>query len=62
MLLSIAADERAALQFEDLASALDAGLPLASLGADPGAGERALHGALQRRGVRLTPTEDAVLL
>lgn len=62
MLLSIAADERAALQFDDLASALDAGLPLASLGGDPAAGDRAVHAALRTRGVTLTPTEDAVLL
>lgn len=62
MLLSIAADERAALQFEDVASALDAGLPLAAIGGDAKAGDRAVHAALQARGVRLTPTEDAVLL
>jgi type II secretory pathway component PulF len=54
--------ERAAMQFDDLASALDAGLTLPSLGGDPAAGERVLHGILGRRGVVLTPTEDAVLL
>jgi len=62
MLLSIAADERAALQFADIASSLDAGLPLPALGADPNAGDRAVHAAMQKRGVRLTTTEDAVLL
>lgn len=62
MLLSIRADERAALVFEDLASALDAGLPLQSIGGDPAAGERTLHGILTRRQVRLSTTEDAVLL
>lgn len=61
MLLSIAADERAALQFADLASALDAGMPLPALGGDAAAGDRALHAALRARGVRLSPTEDAVL-
>jgi type II secretory pathway component PulF len=62
MLLSIAADERAELHFADLASALDAGLPIAALGGDPAAGDRALHAAMARRGVRLLPTEDVVLL
>ncbi len=62
MLLSIAADERAALHFDDLASALDAGLPLHALGADAKAGERVVHDALQKRGVKLSATEDAVLL
>jgi general secretion pathway protein F len=62
MLFSIAADERAALQFDDLASALDAGLPLANLGGDPAAGERAVHSALAGRGVHLDAAEDAVLV
>lgn len=61
-MFSIAADERAAMQFEDLASALDAGLPLATVGGDPAAGDRAVHSALRARGVTLTPTEDLVLL
>lgn len=61
MLLSIAADERAEMHFADLASALDAGLPIAALGGDPQAGDRALHAALRRRGVQPTPTEDVVL-
>jgi type II secretory pathway component PulF len=61
MLFSIAADDRAALQFEDFVSSLDAGLPLATIGADPARGERAIHDALTRRGVKLSPTEDAVL-
>lgn len=61
MLLSIAADEHAAMVFEDLASALDAGLPLASLGGDPAAGDRVLHELAAARGVRLSPTEATVL-
>ncbi len=61
MFWTIAADERAALQFEDLASALDAGLPLATLGGDPAAGDQVVHGILQRRRVRLDATESAVL-
>ena len=61
MLFSIGADERAALQFDDLASAIDAGLPIAGLGADVAAGERALHSAVTGRGIALTVIEDAVL-
>jgi type II secretory pathway component PulF len=61
MLLSIGADEAAAVQFEDLASALDAGLPLASLGADPAAGDDALATALRQRRVKLTDQERLVL-
>lgn len=62
MLWSIATDERAALHFDDLASAFDAGLPLHGLGGDAKAGDRVLHDILKQRGVRLSPTEDAVLL
>jgi type II secretory pathway component PulF len=61
MLLSIAADERAALQFDDLASALDAGLPLPALGGDPALGDRVLHQILRARGVKLRANEDLVL-
>src|SRR5262245_179575 len=62
MLWSIAADERAALHFDDLASAFDAGLPLHSVGGDAKVGDRVLHDILTKRGVVLSPTEDAVLL
>jgi type II secretory pathway component PulF len=62
MFPSIAANERAELCFQDLASALDAGLPLAAIGGAPAAGDRALHAAVQARGVQLTPTEDVVLM
>lgn len=61
-MLGIAAHERAALQFEDLASAMDAGLPVSSLGGDPAHGDRVVHGILRRRGVALSAMEDAVLL
>jgi len=61
MLQSIATDERAALCFTDVASALDAGLPLAAIGGDPAAGDRAVHAALAGRGVTLTATEDLAL-
>ena len=47
MLFSIAADERASLQFEDVASALDAGLPITAIGGDPSAGDRVVHTALK---------------
>ena len=60
-MLSIAADERAALQFDELASMLDAGLPLPELGGRGADGERVVHEILQRRGVRLSPSDDAVL-
>lgn len=61
-MLTIAADERAALQFEDVASALDAGLPLSALGVDGGHGEAALPEAMRQRGVSLSVTEHQVLL
>lgn len=61
-MLSIRANERAALHFEDLASALDAGLPLGVLGDAGAVDERAVHTILRQRGVALTPTEDIVLL
>ena len=60
-MLSPAADDHAAVVFDDLASALDAGLPLESVGGDPAAGDRVLHAAARARGVRLTETEDTVL-
>lgn len=61
-MLAIGAHEAAALQFDDLASALEAGLPIAALGGDAAAGERVVHGILRQRRVRLTPTEDPVLV
>jgi type II secretory pathway component PulF len=61
-MFGIAAHERAALQFDDLASALDAGLPLSAFGGEPTLGDRVLHGILQRRGVRLSATEDSVMM
>lgn len=61
-MLAIGAHEAAALQFDDVASALEAGLPLTALGGDATAGERVVHDILRQRRVRLTPTEDIVLL
>jgi type II secretory pathway component PulF len=61
-MLSIGADERAVLVFDDLASALDAGLPPESLGGVVADGDRVLLGIAKRRGVRLTPTEETVLV
>lgn len=61
-MLSIAANERAALHFDDLASAFDAGLPLQAQGARPGSDERVVHHMLRDRGVQLSATEDTVLL
>ena len=61
-MLAIGAHEAAALQFDDLASALEAGLPIAALGGDAAAGDRVVHGILRQRHVRLTPTEDTVLV
>lgn len=60
-MLWIGAHEAAALQFEDVASALEAGLPLQTLGGDPAAGDRVLHHLLARRRISLTPTEATVL-
>jgi len=54
-------DDRAALEFEDLASQLDAGLSPLQLGGDPATGEQMVHGILARRRVELDPTEAAVL-
>lgn len=61
-MLSIAADERAALQFDEVASMLDAGLPLGSIGGGGEHGDRAVHAILSQRGVKLTPSDDTVLL
>lgn len=61
MLLTVTADERAAMQFDELASSLDAGLSIESLGGDPEAGDRMVHMLLAKRGVRLSATEDSVL-
>lgn len=62
-MFSIAADERAALQFDDLASLLDAGLGLDSIGGDGGShGERVVLELLRQRGVKLLPSDETVLL
>lgn len=61
-MLSIGADERAALQLDDMASTLDAGLPLEAIGVRGSDGDRAVHAALKQHGVELSPSEDAVLL
>ena len=58
MMLSYRADEHAALVFDDLASALDAGLPLESLGGDPALGDQVLIDLARRRGVTLRSTEE----
>ncbi len=54
-------DEHAAQQFEDIASALDAGLPVQAIDGDPTLGDAVLHSILQQRRVALTTTESAVL-
>lgn len=54
-------DERAALQMDDLASALDAGLPLPTLGGDVTAGDGVLQSVLEHRRISLSATEIAVL-
>ena len=53
--------EHAALQMDDVASGLDAGLPLAMLGGDDRDGEQVLAGLLQRRDVLLSGVETAAL-
>ncbi len=59
---SIRADEHAAMQLLDVASALDAGLPLQSLGAVDPKDERAIVEVLRRRGVILSPDEETVVI
>jgi general secretion pathway protein F len=55
-------DERAALQFEDLASAFDAGLNPASMGGNAALGERMLPDMLAGRGVAIDSAEGAIFL
>lgn len=55
------ADDRAALQFEDLASLLDAGLLPSELGKGGAHGDDVLQALLAERGVKLTRSEDAML-
>ena len=47
--------------FTDLASAIDAGLPLESIGGDPRAGERVLADLCVNRGVQLLAAERLAL-
>jgi type II secretory pathway component PulF len=54
-------DERAALLLDDLASALDAGLPPDQIGAQTALGDHAFADLLQRRGVALSTTEQRIL-
>ncbi|MGC6486451.1 MAG: hypothetical protein ACON4Z_02315, partial [Planctomycetota bacterium] len=56
------ADEQAALVFADVASALDAGLPLGSIGGEAADGDDVLVQLCQRRGVQLRPTERLALV
>ena len=55
------ADEQAAIVFADVASSLDAALPIESLGGDPHAGDEVLFGLCEGRGVRLRPAEQLAL-
>lgn len=61
MMLSYRADERAAMAFQDLASALDAGLPLESIGGNPQLGDHVLVDLCWQRGIQLRPTEKLAL-
>lgn len=54
-------DEQAALVFDDLASALDAGLPLESLGGNPALGDHVLLDLCWQRGIELAPAEKIAL-
>ncbi|MFT4513405.1 MAG: type II secretory pathway component PulF [Planctomycetota bacterium] len=56
-----ASDEKAALAFDDMASALDAGLPLESLGGNAALGDQVLLDMSWQRGIKLKPTEKTVL-
>ncbi|MEQ1630899.1 MAG: type II secretion system F family protein [Planctomycetota bacterium] len=55
-------DERAALLMQDLASAIDAGLPPASYGGIAADGDRQLAMLLPRRGIVLDAVEETVLV
>jgi len=61
MMLSHRADERAAMVFTDLASALDAGLPLETIGGNAQLGEHVLLDLCWQRGVKLRPNEKLAL-
>ena len=50
------ADEHAAMVFVDIASSLDAGLPIESMGGDPGLGDNVLFGLCASRGAACAPT------
>jgi len=56
------ADEQAALVFSDLASALDAGLPLSAVGGADAGGDDVLVQLCLGRGIRLRPTERLALV
>lgn len=56
-----ASDEKAALAFDDMASALDAGLPLESMGGNVSLGDQVLLDLSRQRGITLKPTEKTVL-
>ncbi len=60
-MVSLRADERAAQVFEDVASALDAGLPLETIGGDPRHHNQTLTALLTSRGVTLRKTEALAL-
>jgi len=53
--------QKAALALDDLASALDAGLPLESIGGNPSLGDHMLLDLAGQRGVELKPSEKAIL-
>lgn len=61
MFWTIGRHEQAALQMDDVASGLDAGLPLAMLGGDDRDGEQVLAGLLRRREVELSSVEATAL-
>jgi type II secretory pathway component PulF len=56
-----AKDDLAALALDDLASAIDAGLPIESIGGNPDLGEHVLLDLAWQRGIKLRPTERIVL-
>ena len=54
-------DEKAALIFDDMASAIDAALPLRSIGGNPDLGDDVLVALASQRGIHVLPTEKTVL-
>ena len=56
-----AKDEKDALSLDDMASAIDSGLPIESIGGNPSLGDQVLIDLAQQRGIELSKTDKTVL-